>query len=368
MHKTTHNKGFALLLAIVIAGLVLTIGLTLSFIASREFSLSGTNRDSQLAYYAAQSGAGCAESNAGTGIFNGTKKGDTFSISCNGKSNDTAVTVTADGVSTFTFTLNPQHYQAIVTVTEVANDQVSIDAKGYNSDNPNNIRRVERGITKVAAGGCFTGGVLGAVHQDVLNQDTPYLRTVLRDETHNSSYVDDPSYINQAANQKNYTFWNTKSFTPKVELQIKPLACGSSLTDTFGYYLGSDLKDGLQDSDLHDVEQIIGDPNPSNCHIIGPADGRFLVDSGDTIYFYIKVSGGAFWSTDLSKNSLAGTPMDTNINHLLTFHDEASDRYFMGVEDLGFYPPWDPTHLHSDQDFNDIVAEISVSGSCKINP
>src|SRR4051812_39455934 len=58
--KILKNKGFALLLATVIAGLVLTIGLALSLLAKKEYGISNTNRDSQIADQAAKTGSDCA--------------------------------------------------------------------------------------------------------------------------------------------------------------------------------------------------------------------------------------------------------------------------------------------------------------------
>ncbi len=54
------NFGFTLLLASLIASLLLAIGLSMFTIAQKQIILSGLGRDSQYAFYAADSGAECA--------------------------------------------------------------------------------------------------------------------------------------------------------------------------------------------------------------------------------------------------------------------------------------------------------------------
>lgn len=54
------QKGFTLLLASLLASLLLAIGLSMFAIAHKEIILSSLGRDSQYAFYAADSGAECA--------------------------------------------------------------------------------------------------------------------------------------------------------------------------------------------------------------------------------------------------------------------------------------------------------------------
>jgi len=58
---TQNQRGFAILFAVVGATLVLSIGLTIATITTKEVKLSAVSRDSQFAFYAADSGAECAE-------------------------------------------------------------------------------------------------------------------------------------------------------------------------------------------------------------------------------------------------------------------------------------------------------------------
>ncbi len=58
MHAT--NRGFVLLLAVLVSGILLALGVALYNIASKELILSSSGRDSQFAFYAADSGIECA--------------------------------------------------------------------------------------------------------------------------------------------------------------------------------------------------------------------------------------------------------------------------------------------------------------------
>ena len=60
IQHTTYNKGYALILSIVVSSVVLSIGLSLLNIVQKELILSATGRDSQFAFYAADSGVECA--------------------------------------------------------------------------------------------------------------------------------------------------------------------------------------------------------------------------------------------------------------------------------------------------------------------
>lgn len=59
-HTTTTQRGFTLLLASLIASLLTSLGIAMFTIAQKEVILSSLGRDSQYAFYAADSGAECA--------------------------------------------------------------------------------------------------------------------------------------------------------------------------------------------------------------------------------------------------------------------------------------------------------------------
>ena len=61
--KTTgkeNERGFTLLLAALVASIVLALGTSIFGLVQKELILSSISRDSQYAFYAADSGAECA--------------------------------------------------------------------------------------------------------------------------------------------------------------------------------------------------------------------------------------------------------------------------------------------------------------------
>lgn len=54
------NKGFVLLFSVLISSLVLAVGISVISIALKQVVLSGSGRDSQYAFYVANTGAECA--------------------------------------------------------------------------------------------------------------------------------------------------------------------------------------------------------------------------------------------------------------------------------------------------------------------
>lgn len=60
MKKPAQQRGFTLLLAALVSALVLILGVSIFELVQREVSLSGLGRDSQFAFYAADTAAECA--------------------------------------------------------------------------------------------------------------------------------------------------------------------------------------------------------------------------------------------------------------------------------------------------------------------
>ena len=54
------EKGFVLLFSVLVSVLVLAVGASIISISLKQVILSGTGRDSQFAFYAANTGAECA--------------------------------------------------------------------------------------------------------------------------------------------------------------------------------------------------------------------------------------------------------------------------------------------------------------------
>lgn len=147
MKDRKKQQGFTLLIAIVITSTLLLVSTGIVSVAVREAFLSASARESQHAFYAADTGIECAIFWDVRGIndvsaFSTTTTNQT--IACNGQD----ITPDEDGdVSTFSFDFsssgNP--YCAAVTVTKTGNE-TTIESRGYNTCEPGNPRRVERGV------------------------------------------------------------------------------------------------------------------------------------------------------------------------------------------------------------------------------
>lgn len=60
LKKNKENKGFVLLFSVLVASLVLSVGMSIISIALKQVILSGSGRESQYAFYMANTGAECA--------------------------------------------------------------------------------------------------------------------------------------------------------------------------------------------------------------------------------------------------------------------------------------------------------------------
>lgn len=146
------NKGFTLILAVLISSIVLAIGLAMFNISVKQTLLSYTARESHFAFYAADSGLECTEYweyvNDWFNIAK-TPPGNTDNITCNGSS--IAVTYSTAGANFIrTFTLNlgtpPDAPCAEVTITKTATPSTIMESRGYNTCDTNNPKRTERAI------------------------------------------------------------------------------------------------------------------------------------------------------------------------------------------------------------------------------
>ncbi len=162
MKKIRRNKkGFALLIAILTTSMLLIVSFVVVNVALKQILLSDSNKESQYAFYAADSGTECAlywdfKDPAGS-PFDSAAVG---SIACNGQ----AVSTDSQTVSTVPsqpsviggggpsnptsiFQINYTKGCAIVRVTKLPNGDTTIDSKGYNTCNTSALRRLERGVT-----------------------------------------------------------------------------------------------------------------------------------------------------------------------------------------------------------------------------
>lgn len=146
------DKGFTIFIAIIVASTLLLIVAGVTSLAVRQSLISSTGRESQYAFYAADSGMECAlywdvkNFRDGTSAF-ATSTG--VPIFCN---NSGDLNVGGNPQSTFTFTLSPDSSCATVTVSKFyqgSNLVTSIESRGYNTCDSANSRRVERALRAV---------------------------------------------------------------------------------------------------------------------------------------------------------------------------------------------------------------------------
>ncbi len=185
---TKKQKGFTLLFAVLVSTLVLSVGASIISIALRQLILSSTGRDSQYAFYAANTGIECAyywdikreggfarsasggdvssrefnieemsclELDIGNYILGGGTpdfSGDDDFYGFNATAGETNFRIRFDTIGPESV---PVPYCADVTVTKtiegVGPDRrtaTKIFSRGYNTCDENNPRRIERALEK----------------------------------------------------------------------------------------------------------------------------------------------------------------------------------------------------------------------------
>ena len=142
----TH-RGFTLLLAVLVSSIMLALGSAIYNIAAKEVILSSSGRDSQYAFYSADSGIECAlywdeKQNAFSSTSAATQMtcaGQTVSMS---KSYDVPSQTETTNVS---FTPIPC-IDLTVTKQDGATIRTTIQSYGYNTCTASDPRRIERAI------------------------------------------------------------------------------------------------------------------------------------------------------------------------------------------------------------------------------
>src|SRR3990167_3198528 len=82
----TNERGFTLLLAALVSSIVLALGVSIFTIAQKELILSSLGRDSQYAFYAADTAAECALYWDVRHQAFATSAPSSFNIECDGES------------------------------------------------------------------------------------------------------------------------------------------------------------------------------------------------------------------------------------------------------------------------------------------
>jgi Tfp pilus assembly protein PilX len=149
---TTKRKeqGFTLFIAIIVTSTLLLVSMGMVSIAVRESFITSSNRESQYAFYVADTGIECAlywdvKNPSGYSAFATTTSS---TINCNKDASNplNQFVVGGSAVSTFTMTFLPEKHCATVVVTKQANGQTLIESHGFSSCGVSNSRRVERAV------------------------------------------------------------------------------------------------------------------------------------------------------------------------------------------------------------------------------
>lgn len=151
--STPTPRGFTLLIAILIATIAVTLGVSLLDISYKQVVLASTAKQSQHAFYAADSALECA--------LYYDQQNNAFSYA----SPDAAGTIICDTRAVTSFT-NPTSgsgaaarrttifnipcagggNNAVVTVYKYSSGTTTIYANGYNTCSSTDLRRIERGL------------------------------------------------------------------------------------------------------------------------------------------------------------------------------------------------------------------------------
>lgn len=156
MFDKEKNRGFTLIIAIVAMSLLLIIGYMVVNITSKQFSLTLSERESQKAFFAANSGIECALywDNNHPSLPTAFATSSENTIICNGQSFDVG-DVGYDNPMEFQINLDAECVLVSVTKTDTGGSpaiiQTNIEARGYNVGSGNascqsGSKRVERAI------------------------------------------------------------------------------------------------------------------------------------------------------------------------------------------------------------------------------
>lgn len=148
--QLNKEKGITLFIAILITGTLLLISVAIVTLAVKEAFLSSTYRDSQYAFYAADTGAECAiywDVNNPNSVSAFATTSAITRIFCLGNTIDPVRVVSAGGNGTSTFHIDYQSepYCADVIVAKNADGTTKIESLGYNNCTTN-PRRVQRAV------------------------------------------------------------------------------------------------------------------------------------------------------------------------------------------------------------------------------
>lgn len=143
------ERGVSLYIAISVTAALTLVSFAVINSAVKQLGISSLARDSQMAFFAADSGVECAlywDLKSGTNPFS-TTTSPTPTISCNGMTVSQATTyVNLISTSTVSFSPNPCISISVVKWYQGNELKTKIESRGYNTCTVSNPRRVERAI------------------------------------------------------------------------------------------------------------------------------------------------------------------------------------------------------------------------------
>lgn len=145
----TPQRGFTLLIAVILASVALSIGIALLDIAYKQVVLASAARQSQTAFYHADTALECAlywdqQANAfsySNPALEITCNTETLALTANN-----APAPPSPRVRTFTIPCEGSGVSASTTIYKWNTGSTTIYASGFNTCDEDNIRRVERGL------------------------------------------------------------------------------------------------------------------------------------------------------------------------------------------------------------------------------
>ncbi len=164
--KTSRESkaGFTLLFAALVTSLLLSVGLAIFNITLQQFLLASSGRESQFAFYAADTGVECSVyfDRKGAGLStpfyfpDGTNGNGTSRITCNGAVSGAPTVISSVNpfktkyeINAPGITCNTASSSFTIIVTKDVQGSVvltSVESRGYNTCDATNLRRVERGL------------------------------------------------------------------------------------------------------------------------------------------------------------------------------------------------------------------------------
>ncbi|MDR3547760.1 MAG: hypothetical protein P4M11_05765 [Candidatus Pacebacteria bacterium] len=149
--QVNMQRGFTLLVAVILTSVILSIGLALLDISLKQITLASSSRQSQYAFYNADSALECALYWDSIDTFDYNTEPSTGTLSCEGQSFNYTASAGASGSRTTTFTIpcagdsTSGDGSSDVTITKQSTNATHFYANGYNSCIAANPQRVERG-------------------------------------------------------------------------------------------------------------------------------------------------------------------------------------------------------------------------------